>query len=252
MSIRNRTHEDFINEIKIKLPNLEILTEYEYVAQKMFVKNKYGICVIRALQLIKGIPPSIKTAINPTEYFINKLKDVHGDRYDYSKVNYKNIKDLIVIICKKHGEFNQQADKHLQKRNCPKCSREIVTKSAQDLATGWQYSNWEKAGYLSKNFDCFKVYIIKLTHENESFFKIGKTFNTIEKRFGRIAFKYKIEIVLEYCSNTKEISKIEEHLKRENKHNKYLPLNKFGGMYECFSKIENFSINDSLNKIFVK
>jgi hypothetical protein len=54
--------------------------------------------------------------------FINKAKSIHGDKYDYSKVNYVNIKNKIIIICPKHGEFKQQADSHInQKSGCPKC-----------------------------------------------------------------------------------------------------------------------------------
>jgi hypothetical protein len=40
-----------------------------------------------------------------TEEFIAKAKAVHGDRYDYSKVEYVNASTKVCIICKKHGEF---------------------------------------------------------------------------------------------------------------------------------------------------
>lgn len=39
-----------------------------------------------------------------TEEFINKSTQIHGTRYDYSKVNYTATKNKIVIICKEHGE----------------------------------------------------------------------------------------------------------------------------------------------------
>ncbi len=41
-----------------------------------------------------------------TEEFIAKAKAVHGDKYDYSKVDYKGNKDPVIIICPKHGEFS--------------------------------------------------------------------------------------------------------------------------------------------------
>lgn len=53
--------------------------------------------------------------------FIQQAINVHGDKYDYSKVEYKNAKTKITIICKKHGEFKQQAHSHLQGHNCPNC-----------------------------------------------------------------------------------------------------------------------------------
>lgn len=53
--------------------------------------------------------------------FISKAKEIHGDKYDYSKVNYLTSKDKVSIICPKHGEFLQTPDKHLSGCGCPKC-----------------------------------------------------------------------------------------------------------------------------------
>jgi conserved hypothetical protein len=58
-----------------------------------------------------------------TEEFIKKARSVHGDRYDYSKVEYKGNKVRVTIICKEHGEFTQTPSKHYMKRGCPICSR---------------------------------------------------------------------------------------------------------------------------------
>ena len=58
-----------------------------------------------------------------TEEFIKKARSVHGDRYDYSKVEYKGNKVRVTIICKEHGEFTQTPSKHYIKRGCPICSK---------------------------------------------------------------------------------------------------------------------------------
>ena len=55
--------------------------------------------------------------------FIRKARSVHGDKYDYSKVEYKDNKTRVIIICKEHGEFTQTPAKHYIKRGCPICSR---------------------------------------------------------------------------------------------------------------------------------
>ena len=39
-----------------------------------------------------------------TEEFILKAQAVHGDKYDYSKVEYVNNKTKVCIICPEHGE----------------------------------------------------------------------------------------------------------------------------------------------------
>lgn len=56
-----------------------------------------------------------------TEEFIKKAILVHGDKYNYSKVEYKNNFTKSCITCPKHGEFWQTPDKHLNGQGCPKC-----------------------------------------------------------------------------------------------------------------------------------
>lgn len=53
--------------------------------------------------------------------FIKKAIAIHGDTYDYSKVNYNGIYEKVTIICKKHGEFLQSPNNHLKCNGCPRC-----------------------------------------------------------------------------------------------------------------------------------
>jgi len=57
-----------------------------------------------------------------TPIFIEKAIAKHGDRYDYSKVKYVNSKTDVIMICKKHGEFEQNPTTHLHGAGCPICS----------------------------------------------------------------------------------------------------------------------------------
>lgn len=59
--------------------------------------------------------------------FIWKAIQIHGYKYNYRKVDYKNCKEKVCIICPKHGEFWQTPDKHLQGQKCPKCSNKIIS-----------------------------------------------------------------------------------------------------------------------------
>ena len=59
-----------------------------------------------------------------TEVFIEKARLVHGDRYDYSKVEYVSAKSKVCIICPIHGEFWQRAYNHLHGTGCAKCGFE--------------------------------------------------------------------------------------------------------------------------------
>lgn len=58
-----------------------------------------------------------------TESFIAEAKDIYGDRYDYSKVEYKNRDHRVTIICPVHGEFQVYAREHLDGKGCPKCEK---------------------------------------------------------------------------------------------------------------------------------
>lgn len=51
-----------------------------------------------------------------------ELKKVHGDKYDYSKVNYVK-GNKIQIICQEHGSFYQDYYSHKGGAGCPECSR---------------------------------------------------------------------------------------------------------------------------------
>ena len=57
-----------------------------------------------------------------TEQFVQEAHLVHGNRYDYSKVDYKGKEVKVVIICPEHGAFLQRPHNHLQGQSCPKCS----------------------------------------------------------------------------------------------------------------------------------
>ncbi len=59
-----------------------------------------------------------------TEEFIERSRKVHGDKYDYSKVEYINSRTKVCIICPEHGEFWQEANSHLKGCGCLKCSKE--------------------------------------------------------------------------------------------------------------------------------
>lgn len=59
-----------------------------------------------------------------TEEFIEEARLVHGDKYDYSRVEYKSAHEKVNIICPIHGEFWQTAHNHLRGQECYKCGLE--------------------------------------------------------------------------------------------------------------------------------
>lgn len=53
--------------------------------------------------------------------FIKRAINRHGNKYDYSRVNYINSKTKVDIICSKHGLFKQAPSEHLYGKGCPIC-----------------------------------------------------------------------------------------------------------------------------------
>lgn len=77
----------------------------------------------------KGCPNCCKNHIRyNTESFVKKSKEVHNDKYDYSKVVYINNRSKVCIICPEHGEFWQRPSDHLRGCGCLKCGRMNSTK----------------------------------------------------------------------------------------------------------------------------
>lgn len=64
------------------------------------------------------------------EKVIEEFIEVHGDRYDYSKVEYKSTNEKVIIICPEHGEFLQQPSKHKKGAGCghKECKAKAISK----------------------------------------------------------------------------------------------------------------------------
>lgn len=78
---------------------------------------------------------------------IEKLRSLYGNTLDYSKVDYKNSRSYITLICPKHGDFEKYANDALQGRGkCPKCQRgisnteEFIEKAKEKFGDKFDYS----------------------------------------------------------------------------------------------------------------
>lgn len=299
--MRRKTHEEFLLELKSKNKKVfntcKILTEYNGADNNIFLLTKYGECCMSPNRLLAGRVPSIKSAVNKTEYWINSAKDIHGEQYDYSESKYTLSINKIKIICKKHGAFNQIAGSHLLGNGCPKCANEYIglsnSKSEKYYMDGFKdvhgnrygYDNikftngttkvsitcyihgdflqkptehlcgagcpmcaketsaysksrWTNAHNSSRQFDSYKLYIIKCWNEFEVFYKIGITFRKLNVRFNNANMPYFYEVIDLIESNDGEyVWNLEKELHKNNRANKYIPKKYFCGINECFSEL---------------
>jgi hypothetical protein len=172
-----------------------------------------------------------------TETFIQEAKVIHGDRYDYSLVDYKNVKTKVEIICKIHGKFKQRPKDHLEGAGCPECSgtkkKNTETFIQEAKALYGDFYDYSRVDY--KN-NCTKVELVcnncgyafqtipnsflsargcpycayakhcnnKPAHlyyisiNNGEFYKIGVTVKPLKWRFGGYDLDYKVLLWEEY------------------------------------------------------
>jgi len=302
-----------------KFPNSEIEILYSIRNDKglnyIVFNTKYGKCFKIKEQLFKTGTFSIESALNKTEYFINRAIEVHGDKYLYDDIEWVNAHTKVKIFCKVHNKYFQQSPiSHLQGQNCRLCTNtstgnkasnkkkkefferaiklhgdkydyslveyvnglrkvKIYCNKCQDYfyqsptghlncsgcktcainirkieasknPSGWTLTNWITSSKDSKNFDSFKVYIIKCWNENEEFYKIGRTFKIVKNRFPstELPYNYQILKTFDFKELNQESSNLcydlENELKTQHKQFKYLPKIPFKGMNECFTQIK--------------
>ena len=125
-----KTHGDNIDTSKVKYVNSQ--TKVCLICHK---KDKNGIehgefwqapaDTVRG----RGCPKCANEKRGPrqedrmtTEKYIQKEREVHGDKYDLSKAVYINANTKMCFICPEHGEFWQLPFAHLKGQGCPKCA----------------------------------------------------------------------------------------------------------------------------------
>lgn len=94
-----------------------------------------------------------------TSQWITKAKEVHSDKYDYSKTKYIDWNTKVCIICPEHGEFWKIPAMHIQGQGCPKCQKKndtvnkrkinldkFVSKSQKKFGNRYDYSKVEYKG----------------------------------------------------------------------------------------------------------
>lgn len=160
-----------------------------------------------------------------SEFIINSL-DIHGDIYDYTKVNYTNNKTKVEIICKFHGSFYQTPNDHIGGHGCRKCAEENTV----------NYNMKESASETNRKLP-LDFYIINLFSKEESFIKVGIS-KEVAKRHKNIKTKsgYNIKPLLIFPCTLEESVIIERNLLINlKKEYKYIPDINFPGYTECLT-----------------
>ncbi len=146
---RKKTNEEFSNDVKKLYGDKYNCDRVEYINNKtkvILICDKHGEFSARPNDILGGhccrkcgedrCKAMSKKLTKTQEDFIKQAKEIHGDRYNYNKVIYKNSITDIIIICSEHGEFKQLPACHINSKNgCNKCSatnRGFLSRKTQD------------------------------------------------------------------------------------------------------------------------
>ena len=111
--------------------------------------------------------------VNKTAVFVEKAKAVHGDRYDYGQVNYRNNCTKVVVTCKVHGDFLMRPSDHLSGRGCPSCG--VLSRVAKRSLTEEEFIEKARAvhgdlyGYEKVNYVGSKVKVVITCNEHGTY-----------------------------------------------------------------------------------
>jgi len=157
--------EDFIKKSRLVHGNLYDYSLTDYIDTRTKVKifcKDHGLFeqVANSHLSGKGCPKCSPVSLSNTSDFIRKARLVHGDKYDYSSVNYEYARRKVLITCKTHGTFLQNASSHLTGVGCPSCG-------------DYGYSQLKPGTLYYVRFDLLGL----------SLWKIGVTNRTVEDRF---------------------------------------------------------------------
>lgn len=132
---RRKPLEKFIRDAKLAERNIFLIGDYKSMMEKTWFRcsvcGKEWEAVPMKIQGGQGCS-YCNLGVKTTEDFVKRAKEVHGDRYDYSKAIYRGNTIPLTIICPEHGEFDISPTTFFNRTNpCKKCSRK--SKMEHDL-----------------------------------------------------------------------------------------------------------------------
>ncbi len=146
------------------------------------------------------------------EEFIKKSKEIHDNRYDYSKTILNGSATKIEIICPIHGSFWKSPNKHLQKQGCKNCSNIIKNgKIRLDLSEFINRSNIihkHKYNYSKTVYHHSRIKVCIICPNHGEFFQVPESH--MKGEGCRKCNSSKGEILIENILNKNNIKYIKE------------------------------------------
>ena len=122
-----------------KLPDGKSLNTGLYYKDIVKVTCQHKSRNILVADLREGVQDCTRCSRIPTlgERF-TQIRKIHGNVYDYEDVEGKSVDEYITLVCKTHGKYSQQLQKHLRGHGCGNCSKEVSTGYNKVIAERWK------------------------------------------------------------------------------------------------------------------
>lgn len=124
---RLMSNEEFIEKAKMVHGDKFDYSKTEYVGANTLVTVICKACGREIQQAAynhlhgRGCKYCNHAAKLDTDEVISRFRKIHGEKYDYSQMDYVKDRTKVKIICPKHGEFWQTPRQHWRGDGCPKC-----------------------------------------------------------------------------------------------------------------------------------
>lgn len=149
---KRRTQADFVKLATLKHNGKYDYSDSVYLDSRLPIKIRcpiHGVFELIAQTHLNGLECQEcrpKRGKLTNKVFIESSRLVHGNRYDYSKVDYSHSQTKVEIICRKHGSFFQRPNDHLKGFGCKICKESSGEREireyliSQDIAFIQEYS----------------------------------------------------------------------------------------------------------------
>lgn len=167
------------------------------------------------------------TLQRPQDEFLRNCREVHGEKYDYSLVEYTGRRQQVEIICQRHGTFKQVAGNHLCGAGCPSCN----------TAFGGYKATEAGFFYVLKSGDITKVGITNKSANSRA--------KSVSKSSGE-DFSVALSLYFEDGSTPLNLeTKIKQQLKTSHKNISA----RFEGFSECFMNVDYQTLLNHIQEI---
>lgn len=219
--------------LKDSFPDLNIIS---ISGSEVVLKDQDNNCFVQDVKHIGKSRPGILTCKNKEKLVISKMNIIHNNKFKYHDFVYDGIYTKINVECPNHGTFKTSIFSHMTKGyGCKDCN-----------------VNGIRRKWIDKKVKDAVFYMVKMTSDRESFYKVGITTNLRRRKLRFSQAGFLVEDVASFFGPVDFVWNQEAFVKKALSKHSYLPEVDFAGKTECFSLDAQSKINTFLKGLEVE